>query len=72
MTSTRIAEAEAPRETKSNDRGLRFLQVARCDDDGGSGRCQPPSHSEPDAAVAAGHHATFPLKSNNVLRVSSR
>jgi hypothetical protein len=35
---------------------LRFLEVARCDDDGGSGRCQPPSHAKPDAAIAACHH----------------
>ena len=38
------------------DRVLRFLEVARRDDDRGSGRCQPPSHAEPDAAIAAGHH----------------
>ena len=38
------------------DRVLRFLEVARRDDDRGSGLCQPLSHAEPDAAIAAGHH----------------
>jgi hypothetical protein len=42
--------------------GLRFLKIARGNDNGSSSRGQPPSHAEPDASISAGHHGDLPAQ----------
>ena len=46
---------------------LRFLPVARGDDDRGAGGGEPARHAEPDAAVAAGHDRDFSAQIEHAL-----